>query len=142
MATEAWLWHPPRIASDPSITVAFTLAEGESVSTPWPRLGERTYRLPTTALRWRSYAAVGRLERDTFTVAGGSLDVAILDGPRRLSEAGLRRWLTRAGEAVATLYGALPVSDIQVLVVPTVGWGTSRWSSARSSAAAGRRSSC
>ncbi|MCB9704733.1 MAG: hypothetical protein H6711_22860 [Myxococcales bacterium] len=123
VATEAWLWHPPRIASDPSITVAFTLAEGESVSTPWPRLGERTYRLPTTALRWRSYAAVGRLERDTFTVAGGSLDVAILDGPRRLSEAGLRRWLTRAGEAVATLYGALPVSDIQVLVVPTVGWG-------------------
>lgn len=121
VANELWLWHPPRIAEDAAITAEFRAREGERVSTPWTPLGDGRYALPEAAVRWGSYTAVGDLELHALEVAGGALEVVVLDGPRRLTSAGLRRWLEAAGEAAASLYGAFPRPHLQLLVVPVDG---------------------
>ncbi|MEZ4383953.1 MAG: hypothetical protein R3A79_21655 [Nannocystaceae bacterium] len=126
VANELWLWHPPRVAEDATITADFRAREGERVSMPWtPRgeAGDGRYTLPEAALRWSSYSAVGRLEVHALEVAGGALEVVVLDAPRRLTPDGLRRWLTAAGEAAAALYGAFPRPRLQLLVVPVDSYG-------------------
>lgn len=120
---ELWLWHPPKVASTPRITVDFSFP-GARVSSPWPREGDARFVIPLVGLRWRSYTAVGELEIDTLEVAGAELEVVVMGGERELSKGGIRRWMKSTGEAVASLYGAFPVPHLQVLIIPTQGYGS------------------
>ncbi len=117
VANDLWLWHPRRIRHTTQITAEFQFGEGR-VSTPWASDSQGRFLLPNSALYWRSYTALGDLDIDTIEVAGGTLEIVILDAPHRLTREGARRWLQTAGEAAATLYGGLPRSHLRALVLP------------------------
>ncbi|HGG56848.1 MAG TPA: hypothetical protein ENK31_03520, partial [Nannocystis exedens] len=117
VANDLWLWHPRRVHQPTQITAEFRL-DGGRVSTPWASDGQGRFVLPRSALYWGSYTALGDLTIDTLAVAGGTLEIVILDAPHRLSREGARRWLQTAGEAAATLYGKLPVPHLRALVLP------------------------
>ncbi len=117
IANDLWLWHPPKVASAPTITVDFDFADAR-VSSPWRREGEARFLIPIVGLRWRSYTAVGQLDLDTFEVAGSELEVVVMGGERALTQGGIRRWMTSAGEAVAS------VPRLQVLIIPSYGYGS------------------
>lgn len=117
VANELWLWHPRRIRPTTQITAEFHVGKAR-ISTPWTSNNQGRFVLPKSALYWRSYTAIGDLDIDTIEVAGGSLEIVLLDAPHRLTRAGAHRWLRAAGEATAALYGTLPVPHLRVLVLP------------------------
>ncbi len=119
LAPLLWLWEPEGAAAEAPATVRFALPPGLSVSTPWPRRGPGpSYTLPASARRWLGVVALGRLHKAEIPAAGGLLNVATLDGPLKLTPSALHRWLKTAAEAVALVYGALPVPRVQVLLIP------------------------
>jgi len=121
-----WLWRPAKLYREAEVTLSFVLPAGMHASVPWPRVASETavYRLSTTAFSWASQVVIGRFTTDRFTAAGAEFELAVMDLPRAISEAGLRRWIGTAAETVGSLYGgAFPVSHMQVLVVPYGGGG-------------------
>jgi len=117
VANELWLWHPRHIHRSTQITAEFHIGEAR-VSTPWASDSRGRFVLPSSALYWRSYTAIGDLDTDTIKVADGTLEIVLLDAPHRLTREGAHRWLRAAGEATAALYGTLPVPHLRVLVLP------------------------
>jgi len=120
-----WLWRPAKLYSEAEVTLSFVLPAGVRASVPWPRASEAApYRLSTTTFTWASQVVLGRFTADRFTAAGAEFNVAVMDLPRAISEAGLRQWIGTAAETVGSLYGGVfPVSHMQVLVVPYKGGG-------------------
>ncbi|HEY8377324.1 MAG TPA: hypothetical protein VIK91_12600, partial [Nannocystis sp.] len=105
------------------IALEFALGRAVAASVPWEPRGVGRYRLPITALTWASQVVFGALEKQTVTAAGATFDVTILDGPRKLGEAGVERWLETAADTVAGLYGRFPTERMQVVVLPFPGGG-------------------
>ena len=120
-----WLWRPAKLFREAEVTLSFVLPADMRASVPWPRASESgPYRLSTTAFTWASQVVLGRFAADRFTAAGAEFEVAVMDLPRAISPAGLRRWIGTAAETVGGLYGgAFPVPHMQVLVVPYHGGG-------------------
>lgn len=118
-----WLWRPATLYYEAQIELSLALAPGVEASVPWEPLGEGRFDVPITALMWASHAVFGPLVRQRVEAAGATLDVAIVDNPRKLTAAGLARWLTTAADTVATLYGRFPAERMQVTVVPFAGGG-------------------
>jgi len=117
------LWRPAKLYYEADVALELALAPGVAASVPWPQVGEGRYHLPVTALMWASQAVFGALTTQTVEAAGATFSVAIVDQPRKLSEAGLAKWLTTAAETVATLYGSFPTERMQVVVLPFPGGG-------------------
>ncbi|WAS93352.1 hypothetical protein [Nannocystis punicea] len=117
------LWRPATLYYEADVALELSLAEGVSASVPWPATGEHRYRLPVTSLMWASQAVFGGLTHQTVEAAGATFSVAIVDQPRKLSEAGVSEWITTAAETVATLYGRFPTERMQVVVLPFPGGG-------------------
>lgn len=67
---------------------------------------------------------IGRFEVERLTVGGATIDVAILGGERRMTNAGIRRWITTAAEAAVKLFGRFPSPYASVIVRPTGQRGT------------------
>lgn len=120
---DLWLWRPERLPDAAEVTLSFALPDGVAVSTPWPRQADARWRLSATAFTWASQVVIGRFVADRFTAAGTDFQVAVIDRPRQISAAGIRRWLSTAAETVAGLYGSFPVPSMQVVVVPYPGGG-------------------
>lgn len=119
-----WLWRPEALPDAAEVTLAFSLPDGLAVSVPWPRDGvDGPYRLSSTAFRWATQVVIGKFTADRFTAAGTDFQVAVMDRPRAISAAGIRRWLTTAAETVAGLYGRFPTPTLQVIVAPFPGGG-------------------
>ena len=118
-----WLWRPAKLYNEASATLRFALPADMAASVPWPREGGG-HRLIPTAFTWASQVVLGKFHGERFTAAGSEFEVAVIDLPREISDAGLRRWLSVAAETVAVLYGGrFPVSHMQVIVVPYPGGG-------------------
>lgn len=115
------LWRPATLYHEAQIDAELRLAPGVASSVSWEPLGEDRYRVPVTALMWASQAMFGPLVKQRVEAAGATFDVAIVDRPRKLSEAGLARWLSTAADTVAGLYGAFPTERMQVTIVPFPG---------------------
>ncbi|GMV43789.1 MAG: hypothetical protein AMXMBFR64_55050 [Myxococcales bacterium] len=122
-----WLWRPEVLPEGASVTLHLALPPGVGASVPWPFVVGQSgpYRLGPSALRRPSRLALGALEQHVVKVTGGELDVAILDGRRRATDQGVRRWLLEAAHASTLVYGTLPADRVQVLVEPVV--DTSGW---------------
>jgi hypothetical protein len=120
-----WLWRPAKLYREAEVTLSFVLPADMQASVPWPRASEAgPYRLSSTAFTWASEVVLGRFVTDRFTAAGAEFEVAVMDLPRAISQAGLRRWIGTAATTVGSLYGgAFPVAHMQVLVVPYRGGG-------------------
>lgn len=120
-----WLWRPDPLPDAAEVTLSFALPDGIAASVPWPREpGENArYRLSSTTFTWAAQVVLGKFTADRFTAAGTDFQVAVLDRPRQISDAGIRRWLSTAAETVAGLYGNFPTPAMQVVVVPYPGSG-------------------
>lgn len=118
-----FLWRPATLYFEADVALDLALAPAVAASVPWEPRGPGSYRLPVTALTWASQVVFGALTKQTVTAAGASFDVTILDGPRKLSEDGVERWLSTAADTVAGLYGRFPTERMQVVVLPFPGGG-------------------
>ncbi len=102
--------------------VRVRLPRGIALSVPWTPLpsdaATRRYRIARTPPDWLARAAIGRLDEATLDVAGGRLHVALAGGLDAAPRERLLAWLRRVGTAATTASGALPLPDVQVLVVP------------------------
>lgn len=117
------LWRPATLYYEAEVALELALAPEIAASVPWPATGAGRYQLPVTALMWASQAVFGALATQTVEAAGATFSVAIVDQPRKVSEAGVARWLTTAAETVASLYGRFPSERMQVVVLPFPGGG-------------------
>lgn len=118
-----WLWRPEDLPESADVTLRFALPDGVAASVPWPQTADGSYKLSRTAFQWATQAVLGRFTADRFSAAGTDFQVAIMDRPRAITDAGVRRWLTTAADTVASLYGRFPTPTMQVVVVPYPGGG-------------------
>ena len=114
-----WLWRPAELAAGADIEIRFKLPRGVSVSAPWKMVGDGVYRLGTTPREWPGVVAFGGFEPMEINIPGARLKLMILDGPTPALRDALKRWIERAALSLTTVYGVFPVSELQVVIVPT-----------------------
>ena len=117
-STELFLWRPPRRAAELSVRARFELPHGMRVSLPWPER-DGAYQLDETAFSFTGHAMFGRFERQRVPVPSGTIQ---LDTPAGFDEARrgwLATWVSNAGEVVSLATGRFPVTEAQVIVLPT-----------------------
>jgi hypothetical protein len=113
------LLHPARWPEDAEVTLDLQLPEGYRAAVPWPEKDGR-YRLSKWSTILNSRFAIGRWKPQLVEANGGRLHVALLDGPQRITNAGIERWLQVASRAVSDLYGRFPVRELPIIVHPIV----------------------
>lgn len=129
LGPDRWLWYPSVVPEGLEARARLDLAPGVAATLPWPELepgdpkGWRS--LDRTSFGWNAWAGFGHYEPLRFTAAACEFEVAVLAGPRKLSDAGIERWLSVAAEAVAQLYGRFPRDRVSVVVIPSAAWGSS-----------------
>ena len=118
-----WFWRPQSLAPDEDIEVRFDLPNGIAASAPWQPVvaadGTRAYRVGHSPYDWPAKVVFGHFQEMDVEVPGAVLRVALLDGSPAVEPDFVRQWLTRAAGAVTTLYGRFPVSQAQLVVVPS-----------------------
>lgn len=128
LAPDRWLWHPAALPDRLEARARFILPEGVAATVPWPHLDPddpHDWRgLDRTSFGWNAWIAFGRHQPLEFVAAECEFEVAVLDGARRVSDAGIEVWLRSSAEAVAQLYGRFPRERVAVVVIPSSSWGT------------------
>lgn len=103
-------------------TMRVELPPGYMISAPWhaePRDGDAwRFSIPRTPDNWLARVAIGRFAEAPLAFPGGTLRVSIVDGADAEAKRRLDAWLARVAGAAMSAYGKLPLSDVQVLVVP------------------------
>ncbi|PRQ00585.1 hypothetical protein [Enhygromyxa salina] len=128
VAPDRWLWYPAVVPADIDARARLVLPEGVAATVPWPVIkedGERDdwRRLDHTAFGWNAWIAFGHYRPIEFTVAQCEFEVAVLDGPRAATDAGIEAWLRAAALSSVELHGRFPRERVSVVVIPTSGWG-------------------
>jgi hypothetical protein len=118
-----WLWRPGSLAEDEDIEVRFALPDGVSASAPWKPVRDSAgtiiaYRTGRGPYDWPAAVAFGTFTERELEVGGAKLRISVLHGSPAVEWELVREWLTRAAQAVTTLYGRFPVDTAQILVVP------------------------
>ena len=117
---DRWLLRVPD-ADEAEVRVE--MPAGYSISAPWhplpPDGPAQRFRMAPTPPDWLARVAIGRFTESRVELPGGVLRVALLDGADAAQRANLDRWISSISHAAATAYGRLPLSDVQVLIVPT-----------------------
>lgn len=113
-----WMWRPDRLAPPGDLRVALDarLPDGVRLSVPWPRVSSARWHVPWNAFRYRCNALIGRFDAIDLPVPGATLHAAFVGAPRG-DRRRFERWLVTAAEEVATVFGAFPVPEAQVVVV-------------------------
>jgi hypothetical protein len=123
LGPERWLWYPSDVPADIDARARFELPDGVAVTAPWPHEQDGWRRLDRTSFGWTAWLAIGRYEPLEFSVEQCEFEVAVLDGERVASDAGIEAWLRVAAEVSAELHGRFPRERVAVVVVPRSGWG-------------------
>jgi hypothetical protein len=118
-----WLWYPDDVREDVDARARFELPEGVAVTAPWPLEPDGWRRLDRTSFGWGAWIAIGRYEPIEFRVGQCEFEVAVLDGERAATDAGIEAWLRVAAEVSAELHGRFPRERVAVVVIPRSGWG-------------------
>jgi hypothetical protein len=117
---DRWLLRVPD-AEEAEVRVE--MPAGYSISAPWRPLPSdgtaQHFRIAPTPPDWLARVAIGRFAPKRVELPGGTLRVALLDGADATQAANLDRWIARISHAATTAYGRLPLSDVQVLMIPT-----------------------
>jgi hypothetical protein len=121
LAPGRWLWYPSDVPATVDARARFELPEGIAVTVPWPHEADGWRRLDRTSFGWSAAIAMGRYEPIEFTVAQCEFEVAVLDGERAATDAGIEAWLRVAAE----VHGRFPRERVAVVVIPRSGWGSS-----------------
>lgn len=117
VAPDLLLLRPGPEGADVERRVRFELPHGISVSAPFPPGAGGWRAVPSSTFLRKGYVVFGSFVEERLPVAGGLLRVTPLAGAGRLPAGVRHRFLYEAGRAAASLYGELPVSDVQVLLV-------------------------
>jgi len=129
LGPDRWLWYPKQLPERLEARARFVLPEGLAATVPWAELEPGSVdgwrRLDRTSFGWNAWVGFGHYQPLRFEAAQCEFEVAVLAGPRTLSDAGIERWLRVAAEAVAELYGRFPRERVSVVVVPSPAWGSS-----------------
>jgi hypothetical protein len=123
LAPKLWLWHPDRVPDEVEARARLDLPEGVALTVPWPHEAGGWRRLDRTGFAWNGWVALGRYEPIEFRAAECEFEVAVLEGARQASEAGIERWLRVAAETSAELHGRFPRDRVSVVVIPASRWG-------------------
>jgi len=110
-----WLWRPDPFPQGLNASVRFAVPLGGQVSLPWPR-SDATYFPAKSAFFTETYGVFGDFARQTFSVAGATVDVARL-GPRPPDD-DVRRWLGRAVQTAASVGDRFPRDRVHFVIVP------------------------
>jgi len=111
-----WLWRPAPFPRDLAASIRFVLPAGAQVSLPWPS-SDAAYLPDESAFFTGAFGVFGSFERQAFSVASTSVYVARL-GPLPPDD-DVRRWLTRAIRATASVGGRFPRDQVHFVIVPT-----------------------
>ena len=65
--------------------------------------------------------AIGKFTESRVQLPGGALHVALLEGADSAERTKLDHWLAHVSRAAVTAYGRLPLSEVQVLIIPVRG---------------------
>jgi hypothetical protein len=125
LAPDRWLWYPALVPDRLEARARFELPEGIAATVPWPAVDDQSgwRSLDRTSFGWNAWIALGHYQPLHFTAAECEFEVAVLDGERRATDAGIELWLRSAAEAVAQLYGRFPRERVSVVVIPNSSWG-------------------
>lgn len=119
LAPGIFLWLPE---DKPDVEVEFRLPPGYSVSAPWEAVVNSAqgamFRTGGRATRGDAKVALGRFDSYRLGSDAAAVEVAVLHGRPAVDAALIRRWLRANLAAVSAVYGRLPVSRLQILVVP------------------------
>jgi hypothetical protein len=120
-----WLWRPQHVTAQMTATARFVLPAGAEIAAPWPRNDEGDYVLDISAFQRPSRVVLGTFTSLTVPAEGGQaqLNVAILDGPRRATDAGVLRWLEAAALTQRQVFRGFSVDAVQVVVAPVAARG-------------------
>ena len=113
-----WLWRPEPFPSDLDTSVSFSLPSGARASLPWTGHGV-SYHPDEDAFYRGGYNVFGVFAEERFSVGDTSVAVARL-GPQPAGEA-VRRWLSSAIGAVASVGSKLPAKRLHFVIVPVDG---------------------
>ncbi|WP_106389888.1 hypothetical protein [Enhygromyxa salina] len=122
VAPDRWLWCPGLVPDEVEARARFDLPEGVTATVPWPHLEDGWRRLDHTSFGWNAWIAFGHYQPIEFTVGECEFEVAVLDGERAATDAGIERWLRVAAESSVELYGRFPRDRVSLVVIPTSGW--------------------
>ena len=112
-----WLWAPSQRPDTASYTVEFELPRGMHVSVPWAREGEH-YLLDESCFRTAGNTVFTFHEPRRFQRAGVTIEIARLPGELEVAGPTLERWIGKAVDAVAGLYGTFPRDRLHIVAVP------------------------
>lgn len=112
-AADSWLWRPADAAQ-----LRFDLPPGWQVSTPFARCGPDCFELGPEAADGPAFIALGALDRREISVPGGVVERVILPGGDQAGRAQLDRYAEHSLCLLRQAYGALPVTHLQMLLVP------------------------
>jgi len=115
---DLWLWRPYELEENEYIKVEFDFPENINFSIPWKKTGINTFLIDKTPYDWPAAAAFGTFIVDTVKVPGCKLAVALLDGDYSITKKEILLWIKNAASSVAKVYGAFPVKNAQVLIIP------------------------
>ena len=110
-----WLWRPEPFPHDLDASVRFVLPADQQVSLPWPH-SDAVYFPDDSAFFTGTFSVFGSFDRQAFSVAGTSIDVARLG--TRPPDDDVRRWLGRAVHATASAGDRFPREHIHFIVAP------------------------
>lgn len=120
-APQLWLLRPS-VWSAGAASIRVALPAGWSICAPWNKVStpddSLRFEIPHTPANWSAAVAIGHFTQEPIVLPGGTLRVAILHGATPAQREVLHAWLTHVSRAIVSAYGRLPLSTVQVLVIP------------------------
>jgi M61 glycyl aminopeptidase len=118
---EYWLLRSDT-QNDAGSDVDIELSPGWSLSTPWRERGARDgklrFHIPNTPTDWSAEVAIGPFHEERIVLNGGVLRVAVLGDDDPAVRTKMTQWITRASQALLQVYGAAPVPEVEIKIVP------------------------
>ncbi|MBW2381212.1 MAG: hypothetical protein JRG70_16980, partial [Deltaproteobacteria bacterium] len=110
-----WLWRPDPFPRELDTSIRFVLPADQQVSLPWPH-SDAVYFPDDSAFFAGTFGVFGSFDRQAFSAAGTSIDVARLGA--RPSDEHIRRWLSRAVQATASAGDRFPRKHLHFIIAP------------------------
>lgn len=115
-----WLLVPARFTERERARCRLRLPEGLHASVPWAPQEDGAWAIPDTGLLFPSRVAFVHAAPRTRLLGGLPFTLAVLEGARAATDAGIDRWLAAAVDCVAQPWGGrFPIPRAQVVVVPS-----------------------
>jgi len=115
-----WMLRPAPLAPHVPVSLRVRVPDGLRFSSALRRGEEEgTFALRSEELRTLGFTAFGAFTPLRVEATAGTVEVAILRGPRAASDAQIERWIGATARALDHVFGRFPVRRAALVVVPT-----------------------